>query len=646
MPALLFLLWLWVAGWGLGQEILRWLLGTQGQRALPSELHPLWSLALGWGALAYATLAMGLLGGLNPWMAGGLLGLGTLLALRAGWRAREALFLSRPRWRTMESLGLATILALLLLNLLYALSPPTANDWDDLTYHLAAPKVYLRHGRILPIPYDSHTHFPFTMEMLYTLALLFSSAGAAKAIHWSIHALAVGSLFLFGQRLGSRRLGLMAALIYATIPNAIWESGIAYIDLAQGWYQWLAVWGLMEYAGWLPRPMPSWERRRLPLPLGLLGGFALGIKMMALPAVAWVGLGLMGHGWRQRRWGEGGWGQALGSALLFGGLALAVGSPWYLKSYLWTGNPFFPFLHSLFPSPLWSEDRAEQYRMAQLAFGHGRSPMALLRLPWELTFAPAPFFDKGQPTLLAAIGPAFLAFLPFGLLPRKDEQEPARRWLGGTTLAWGLIWFLSMQYVRYLLPTLLVGSLVAAWGVEWALEHTGPLAKGISLLFGLTPLFGGSVALWLALDAAPVVLGWVPEHLYLRARLDSYPAWEFVNHFLPPKAKVLTLGEPRCYYSEREYLWGERGHSTLIPYEQFQTAEELLLFLRRDLGVTHILINLRYFPLLHGRGADVDLYRSAWEKGLLDLLYQTPDGKVWLLAFSSSARVPPSMGSG
>src|SRR5205823_3823427 len=77
-----------------------------------------------------------------------------------------------------------------------ALAPPADLDWDGLSYNLAAPKVYLRDHRIHFIAYDSHTNFPFTVEMLYTLGLAWGGAVAAKLFHWSmawLTALAVGA---------------------------------------------------------------------------------------------------------------------------------------------------------------------------------------------------------------------------------------------------------------------------------------------------------------------------------------------------------------------------------------------------------------------------------------------------------------------
>src|SRR5262249_59244762 len=109
------------------------------------------------------------------------------------WSARER--------RPADWVALALVLfcvTLALLTLVPALAPPTDLDWDGLSYHLAAPKLYLRHERLDFIAYDSHTNFPFTVEMLYTLGLGWGDAGAAKLFHLAagrLTALAAGAVW-------------------------------------------------------------------------------------------------------------------------------------------------------------------------------------------------------------------------------------------------------------------------------------------------------------------------------------------------------------------------------------------------------------------------------------------------------------------
>jgi hypothetical protein len=120
---------------------------------------------------------------------------------------------------TLAGLGLFTLIG--------ALAPPAGLEWDALSYQLAVPKIWLRAGRIFYLPWVSHSNFPFTLQMLYTLMLGVGSVSAAKLCHWLCGALLVASVYTFGARhlaqpLGAERArtaGLVAALILATTPS-------------------------------------------------------------------------------------------------------------------------------------------------------------------------------------------------------------------------------------------------------------------------------------------------------------------------------------------------------------------------------------------------------------------------------------------
>jgi len=53
------------------------------------------------------------------------------------------------------------------------------------------------------------------------------------------------------------------------------------------------------------------------------------------------------------------------------------------------------------------------------------------------------------------------------------------------------------------------------------------------------------------------------------------------------------FADTRGFYCERDYLWGDAIHNTLIPYGRFGNAREMALFLR-DRGITHALVNYAF----------------------------------------------------
>jgi hypothetical protein len=169
----------------------------------------------------------------------------------------------------------------------------------------------------------------------------------------------------------------------------------------------------------------------------------------------------------------------------------------------------------------------------------------------------------------------------------------------------------------------------------------------------LSRCFTAAVALWsvlvaytavsLAAPALPVVLGLRPVEEYLLASTEVYVPSHYISHNLPPEARVCTYGEVRCFYFDRDYFWGEPGHSDLIPYDRMRGAEDLIRGYR-EYGITHVLINQAYLPgLWDGQDKLFVLLRQAMDKGLLTLIADFPTRRQYLLY---EVRGPASRGAG
>jgi len=769
--------------------------------------------ALGLGLLAYLVLALGLWGGLRPgwgWLLVGaflLTAVGQTLREVHRWRRQAAKAAATPvAWETkvdffsplpspaphrVRTVLLAALLVGVLgLGFIRALAPATA--WDDLTYHLAAPKVFVQHARIIYLPYDHHSNFPFTLEMLYTLGLLLRGQTVAKLFHFACFLLTILALIAFGRDyLGPRAggsscpppkqvrgegIGLTAATIFALAPTVMWETGTAYNEFGLALFQLLAVYSFLEYlnlrsttlvcertpqmtcrerslhrspCGAVRRPRPTnIVSRRIedqgraappsassgralsrpvqpvdrpgdkgvspaqegfpisvaPIPqaalrqpawitlIGVFCGLALGVKATGgLVLILLLG-GVAVLGWIDRLSFQ----ATSGAMVKLSLIAVLIGSPWYIKSYIWTGNPVFPFAHGVFRSPWWSADRDTAYREAQQDFGRPEAVrrrgdraapdwnahLRLSRFPtvlWRLTMRAPDFYDQRTFFALGHIGPLFLAFLPVagglwiagvrhrarvGLVPyaesRAEEMEPVvTREFGavdvprcleiteqltidvprvvGFLLAYSLLsllfWFKTMQYTRYLIPLLPLWSLLAAYGVDGAARLTAYLRPVVWGVTFSTLALNWLVGLLLAWPDLGVALGHESREAYLSRHWPDYEAFDFLNQTTPPSAKIALFGEPLGFYCDRPYLYAERGHSTLIPYEQFHSADDLLRYWQEELHVTHLLVNELTFPWRDAPGPEPALLREAWQQGRLKEVYRAGKIVVWEVRF-------------
>lgn len=589
------------------------LLGKEG-RNLPPPERLLFGLAAGMLVLALAVLGIGLLGLLRPWVVwvavglcaiGGLPG-GPLIAesfqVAAGFVRREVLSASPQR-------ALYLFLAVWgVLTLLCALAPPTDIDYDGLSQHLAAPKVYLRHGRIHPLWYDHHSQFPSTLQMLYLLALAAGSPEAAKMLHWSCAALTAVTLIVIGRRFLSAAAGGWAAFSLVVTPLIGWLSGVAYVDLASAFFSALL---LLAFLRWVSdRNAAPTARLQSPLNVSLLGlaaGGGMAVKMQGLQLfgalVVLVAIACIRAREPVLRIAR-----EAGLVLLVAALPSA---PWYVKSLVWTGNPVYPFMYRVFGGKYWGPAEAAQYRTHQLGFGIGEPPSAaeaqgmgffrrtfsgpralpnLLLAPWNLTMRPAEFdvvnINPLYAVMSGGVGPLFLAVLP--LLFCTGAPWPIRWSLALFALLW-MAWLMLMQYNRYLVPALPFAALPAGYVLGMGLPRGLPRWVGRTVAWSC-----GAVALTyltaygLLTGAWAAAVGLMPRELYLRTNSECFRVSDWINQVTPRSSRVALYAEPRGFYLDREYLWADPGHSRLIEYEAIRSPDDLLAIYAR-LGVTHVL---------------------------------------------------------
>ncbi len=537
--------------------------------------------ALGFGLLAYCVAGVAALGVLNPVGLIGalvlvLLALGALYALLKGERLNWKVLLRRPA-NPLEALLILAAGLLALLSLTLCLLPPDGNEWDALAYHFAFPKLYLQAGGMNEIPFMHQSYFPPLQDLLYLWGLGWGSESLAKTMHWAMGVLAALGAAGFAQRQGGS--GAWAAVLVLSAPAFLWQMFSAYADLATALYVSLAMFALAHAVqerntGWL------WLS-------GAIMGFALATKYTAL--LAWGLWGLAGLLWLWREKQT----RAIRTLVLAGLLALAIGSPWYVRNALWTGNPVYPFAYGIFGGKNWSQEQADAYRNDQLKFGMGREPSMLLLAPWNLAANPAPFADP----IGARVGERVFLLPSLGVGALATPSV----WLtGGVAQGMGYLlgfvalnlvgWFYLMQQVRYLL---LVLPVLAGAGLS-AIPRAAAWAR---YGYGAILLLQAGFTLWLMsrvyLPVLPLALS--DRDAYLTQRLQIYPAIQYLNKQTEPDAGVILLDETRGYYLNRRYLWGNAGHHRLIPYDSMRTGDDLAQWMRQN-GYPYLLINRQFTP--------------------------------------------------
>ncbi len=621
LVALLFLLFL--------TALTLWSLSVGG-----AELSPLEALL--WPSLALLgawALAMWLVG---FWALNAVTIIATLLILMASawlWRARQKpastcsqqcrarlqqLKRAASTCDTLEKLC-ATYLALIFaLTFVFTLAPPSGNDYDSLVYHLAAPLRYVQAGRVIALTYDHHTFFPFTLEMLFAAPLslcgdIMTGAVAAKLFHWLMLPLSALLIVAVSARHLSRRAGWLGAMVWVTIPVVQNEAITAYIDLGLAAFV-VACFGAFANALWSEHQSVATRRSWL-IWCAVLGGFVLGSKYLGALSLGWLAAWLIVHIAKTR--GENGVNWRLFAQMC--GIIILLGGGWYLRNWLQTGNPVFPFAYEIFGGRGWTAEMARAYTADQLRYGFGRAPADWILLPFRLTFIPfnaamtvdnqivgLPFwplssapaadaahmgiFESGGLAAQTMIGPLLLV-LGAPLIACKNKPRVVGFWLWTMAFCW-IFWAATGQYARYLLPTLALWSAACGWALDQLLRR-GALLKN---------LLGAIVALWCVISLRifsinnnyvwPVVSGQAASRDWLTRVMPPYRAQNWINENLPAAAVVAIWGEPRDFYVQRAYFWADDAHNQLIDYQKARDWPELSRQLKA-LGATHILWNTR-----------------------------------------------------
>jgi hypothetical protein len=619
-----YLLIMWVCA-GFGAWVLRRPFGKlrAGLRAdditLAEELP--FASAIGMGALAYLILGIGLVGQLRLWAA--LLVLAVLAAI--GWRemirlarslggAAALRFRPGPHGRPTSGVIVlaAFLLAVFLLTLIGALAPARDNDYDSLVYHLTMPKVYVRDGSIHPVPWLTHSNFPFTLEMLYTVGILANDQSLAKLFHWGCGWLAALAVFGFARRWWGSLAGWIGAAIFAAVPLVAWQMMTAYIELGLALYAFLALAALARLGGQEQAPAEPATPRRWLWVAALMCGWALGVKMLGGAALIFaIGTQLWALARakiesRKSRVESNVESRisnlGVGRMVLFALIAAAIASPWYIKSYLWTGNPVYPFFYEVFDGKFWTAERARDYTAAQKAFGMGSGPLSFLVLPWNLTMHPRWFFDlpgslRAFNVYITVFGPVFLAFLPTLIL--TGRVGPGGRLALWFALIFAAIWFMLTQNGRYLVPVLPGLSACAGAAAARLLQRRWLLSSAAALVLGLSFLAGLAPAYVLAAPAARVALGLESQTDYLMRASPTYRVFHEVEQATPSSARIMLFGdEPRTFYLNRDCLLGD--HAELFSQTDLASAPAFVAALER-MGVTHLLLGASVLHDMHSQ---------------------------------------------
>ena len=499
------------------------------------------------------------------------------------------------------------IIILLCMEFILNLTPPISRD--ALIHHLAVPKLWLKHGGIYEIPWANYAYYPMNIDILYALCLYFKNDIAPKIIHL-VFGMGTGLLIYFYLKTKyGRNWGLLGMGIFITTPIVIWLSTTAYVDLGMTFFITSSV---MAFIKWRDS---EYKNIKWFLLSGLAMGMAVGSKYNALIAAFILDMLLMLSVVQDKHKQT----AALWYGILFFVIAAFTASPWYLKNYLQTGNPFYPLFGGFFKSlhhhpALEASGRHAIEKTRQIGFFKMREVMYGESF-WETLLIPIRIFFQGKDNsyqyFQGVLNPILIIFSPFILFKRRYRKDQIV-FVVFTVFFIAMVFFLTAKQVRYILPVLPFLAIIAVMGIKDLLDMMTERPFFSALRFeeklksiGRVFVFA-SIAILLTfnfiylknrtkiINPFPYVLGKETREAFLKHHLLDYDAVEYVNHFLPDDAVVFTmfLGR-RGYYLDRTYK-NEPSFGMATLKHMINISEDPKKFMGyvRSMGVTHILMRI------------------------------------------------------
>lgn len=403
----------------------------------------------------------------------------------------------------------ALIIVQSLVNLIGVLGPELG--FDALWYHLTLPKLYLINHSVFHIPGNLlyYSDMPKLTEMLYIAGLTFGDEMLPKLIHFSFGILSLVALYKLSCKFLSKTNSLLVVLLFYSNLVVGWMSITAYIDLARTFLELMTLWLFLE---WFEKRESKWL-----IASAIMLGLAISTKLLALGSLfIFIMLIII-------------FARKFINVLIYLFFALIVPLPWFIFSYINTGNPLYPFFTDIYP------------------------------IKFNFNFA--------NPLNLAdPISPLYVIFLPLAVFFYKKFKPPLKLISSYCFLA-TLVWYLTPQTGggRFILPYLPAFSVLSIWVVnEIRIIKTRAIIIGAIVLFSLFSLiyrFGAN------LKYIPVVFGHESKAQFLSKNLnfsfgDFYDVDGYFKNNIKQTDKVLLYGFHNLYYVNFPFIdssWVKKG---------------------------------------------------------------------------------------
>lgn len=240
-----------------------------------------------------------------------------------------------------ELIFLILIFLQIVINLIGVLGPELG--FDALWYHLTLPKIYLENHQISYVPGGLfyYSTMPKLTEMFYVTAISLGSEIVAKFIHFSFGVLCLVALYNLSCKFLSKTFSLLVLVLFYSNLVVGWMSITSYIDLARTFFEIMALWSFVNFLE---------NKRKNSLVLsGVMLGLAISTKLLAVSSLFIFTFLMFVIIFKKYEFK---WRVIKTNILGYWFFSLLIPLPWFVFSFVHTGNPLYPFFTNIYPVKL------------------------------------------------------------------------------------------------------------------------------------------------------------------------------------------------------------------------------------------------------------------------------------------------------
>ena len=475
------------------------------------------SSAIGFGALSFALFLLGIIDAYYVWSFVLLLGIPTILLRRHMLQLPREFWGIYKNWRANSALsdsfiGILMVFAALFLLFTIMLTLAPSINMDMMLFHLGEVRHYAMQNGLETVPRMPYSYFPKGVEVLWTFGYILAGQPAAQMLHPALFLLTLLLSYALARRCGVGRTAAIAGVLLAgMIPFLHWTGSSFKNDFAVFLFQ---IGSLFCYL----RSREEVGQRWLYVGVFLLAS-SLGVKHTACFGAVPLGLLYLYASWRKPRL----------LATLFC-LGLFFGFYWHARTYVITGNPFYP--------------ASVKNAAPELPSMKGRRPpvwLLYLQYPWITHFEGTKCFESpsNNPS-----GMFLVFFVPVWLLVRRKERHRGER----ICLFFVLVYLLYLGYVwliiRYAIATFIILFFLTAARLSHFHETSGKWTRGLiegalaySMMFAMLP----SMITEINGPQLRYFAGQIDRHQYLTETVRYYPSIDYLERNVEPDSLVLSL---------------------------------------------------------------------------------------------------------